>query len=195
MSKEKEVKMKTKHKIYATLLGLVLVFGGGALFLNGLYDSAGKKEVQIIAIDEEMQNVFAMTGNDLKTSGITLKHYSETFIKTIKANADRYKNDQGAMMKWVQESKSQMSPDLHRDFMKKITSIYIKKQDVQTAKISIVQEYRKYIHFTIAGKITKLVFTYPTKKALEIMDRLITNKKTKETWKTGNDEVDEDMLN
>ena len=169
------------------LIVFVVIFGGGALYINSAYDTAGQKENAVIAQDESMQNTWGQTEQVLKMSGVTVKNYGETFIKSLKANAERYANDKGAMMKWVQEAKSQMSPELHSRFMTTIEKVYAKKESKQLSKISVVQDYRDFINFSIKGKIAKAFFNYPSAKATKIMDRIISTKETKETWKTGED--------
>jgi len=173
-------------------LGIFMVFMvvvvGGALYVNSAYDTAGTKENAVIAQDESMQSTWGMTEQTLKMSGVTVKNYGATFIKTLEANAKRYENDKGAMMKFVNEAKSQMSPELHSRFMTTIEKVYAKKESKQLSKISVVQDYRDFINFSMKGKIAKAFFDYPSAKATKIMDRIISTKATKSTWVSGEDQ-------
>jgi len=164
--------------------------GLGVVFLLGFYVlgakfSAETYEASITAQDETMQNTWGMSEQELSMGGFTVQNYGETFIKTLQANAERYKNDQGAMMKWVQESSSQMSPELHLKFMDSITKVYAKREAKQNSKISVAQEYRTWLNASIKGSIAKYVLSYPSDKALKIMDRIISTSNTKKTWETG----------
>ncbi len=180
-------------------LGIFMVFMvvvvGGALYVNSAYDTAGTKENAVIAQDESMQNTWAMQQQTLKMGGVTVKNYGETFIKSLEANAKRYENDKNTMMKFVQESAGVMSPALHTKLMTTIEKVYAKKESKQLSKISVVQDYRDFINFSMKGKIAKAFFDYPSAKATKIMDRIISTKETKETWKTSEDTTPTDFLN
>ena len=179
-------------------LGIFMVFmvliGGGALYVNSAYDTAGTKENAVIAQDESMQSTWGMTEQTLKMSGVTVKNYGATFIKSLEANAKRYENDKNTMMKFVQESAGVMSPELHKRLMTTIEKVYAKKEAKQLSKISVVQDYRNFINFSMKGKIAKLFFNYPSAKATKIMDRIISTKATKKTWETGNDTAPTNIL-
>ena len=142
-----------------------------------------------MAKDESMQNTWAMVENELSMSGFTVKNFNKTFIKSIEANAKRYENDRAGMMKWVQESANQMSPDIHKKFMNAIGRAYTAKENAQLNKISVAQEYRTFLNASVKGFIAKSFLKYPTEKAKKIMDRIISTIKTKKTWKTGIDET------
>ena len=188
--------MSSGAKVGLGIFMIFMVIGiGGALYVNSAYDTAGTKENAVIAQDESMQNTWGQTEQMLKMSGVTVKNYGETFIKSLKANAERYKNDKGAMMKWVQEAQSQLSPALHQKLMTTIEKVYAKKEARQLSKISVVQDYRDFINFSMKGKIAKAFFDYPSAKATKIMDRIVSTKATKQTWETGTEEAPTDLLN
>lgn len=163
-------------------IGLAFILG---FYVIGAKFSAETYEQSVFAQDESMQNTWGMSEQELSMGGFTVKNYGETFIKTLQANAERYKNDQGAMMKWVQESRSQMSPELHLKFMDSITKVYAKREAKQNSKISVVQEYRTWLNASIKGSIATYVMNYPTPKAVKIMDRIIATQNTRTTWETG----------
>lgn len=170
-------------------LGTIVFIGIIITYLISAKFTAERYEQTVYAQDEQMQNVWGMMQNNLEMQGFTVDKYGKDFINSIKANAIRYENDRGSMMKWVQESSSQMSPDIHKKFMVAIEKAYAKKEAAQKTKIAMVQEYRTYLNASLKGTISKIVFSYPTAKAQEIMDRIIKTKKVTQTWETGNDEV------
>ena len=104
---------KTTKVVLGVVIAFVILVGGTIGYIFSAKFTGERYEQSVFAQDESMQNTWAMTQNTLKMSGVTVKNYGETFIKSLEANAKRYENDKGGMMKWVQEAKSQMSPDLH----------------------------------------------------------------------------------
>jgi len=152
--------------------------------------TAAKYEVSIFAQDESMQSTWGMSGNTLKMSGMTVNKYPADFIKGVNAQAERYKGDKASMMLWVKESQNQLSPELYKNFLTTIEKVYARREAKQLSKISVVQEYRAFRDASVKGLIATSFFNYPTEKCLKIEDRIISNKKTKTTWETGNDEVE-----
>lgn len=169
----------------SVMFGLFVVFGGTIGYVVSAKFQAAKWENAIIAQDESMQSTWGMMEQSLKMQGFTVKNYSEEFIKSIEANAKRYENDKNAMMKWVQESQSQLSPETHKKFMDTVEKVYVKKEAKQLSKISVVQEYRNFTSSSVKGFVANIVWGYPSDKVTVIMDRIITTKGTKETWETG----------
>lgn len=178
---------KTTKVVLGLVLSFVVLVGGSIAYVISAKFTAEKYEQSIFAQDESMQNVWAMMEGTLQMQGFTVENYGETFIKSLQANAQRYENDKNAMMKWVQEARSQMSPDIHSKFMDTIEKAYAKKEMQQKSKISVVQEYRTFLNASIKGTIAKAFFSYETEKAKKIMNRIISSKKTKKTWETGED--------
>jgi len=180
--------MKTSTKvIIGIVLSLFLLIGGTVGYIFSAKFTGEIYEQSIFAQDESMQNTWGMMENTLKMQGFTVKNYGETFIKSIKANAIRYENDKGGMMKWVQEASSQMSPETHTKFMNTIEKVYAKKEARQLSKISVVQEYRTWRKASFKGMIGSSLFNFPSEKAKKIEDRIISTKNTKKTWETGED--------
>ena len=170
-------------------LGFTLTVGGAAAYVISAKFTAERYEQSVFAQDESMQNTWGQMQNLLKMQGFTVKNYSKTFIKSIEANAKRYENDKGGMMKWVQESKSQMSDKAYLTLMQTIEKVYAKKEARQLSKISVVQEYRTWRTASMKGLIATSFFNFPSAKDKKIEDRIISTKQTKETWKTGEDEA------
>jgi len=171
------------------LLSLVLLIGGTIGYVVSAKFTGETYEQSIFAQDESMQNTWGQMEGMMKMAGFTVKNYGETFIKTLEANAKRYENDKGGMMKWVQEARSQMSENAHLKFMGIVEKVYAKKEARQLSKISVVQEYRTWRKASMKGTIGVMVFNFPSDKAKIIEDRIISTKATKKTWETGEEET------
>jgi len=180
---------KTTKIILGFALSFILLIGGIVGYVISAKFTAERYEQSVFAQDESMQNTWSQMSQSLEMAGFTVKNYSEEFIKSIKANAVRYANDKNSMMKWVQESKNQMSPEAHKKFMDTIEKVYAKKEARQASKISVVQSYRTFLNASIKGTIASSFFNYPTDKAEVIMKRIISNKSTKQAWDTGIEET------
>lgn len=172
---------KSLGKKIAWAVGIIAVI---IYLVTGVFQ-ARKFENGIFAQKESMQNTWAMMSERLKMEGFTVKNYPKSFIDAIEANAKRYANDKNAMMKWVTESKSQLSDKAYLKFMDTISKVYAAKESKQLNKISFTQLYRDWLGTTLHGNVTGAVFSFPTEKALKIMDTVIVNKETQETFETG----------
>ena len=182
---------KTAKIVIGLVLSLFLIIGGTVGYILSAKFTSENYEQAIYAQDEGMQNTWGQTENTLKMQGFTVKNYGKTFINSLRANAERYANDKNAMMKWVQEAKSQMSDKAYTKFMDTIEKVYAKKEARQLSKISVVQEYRTYLNASLKGIVAKTLFNYPTEKAKKIMDRIISTKQTKKTWISAEDTVED----
>jgi hypothetical protein len=171
------------------VLGLVLLVGGTVGYIMSAKFTGERYEQSVLAQDESMQNTWGQMEQLLKMQGFTVKNYGETFIKSLKANAERYANDKNAMMKWLQEARSQMSEKAHTKLMETMEKVYAKKEARQLSKISVVQEYRTWRSATLKGTIGVALFNFPSEKVKKIEDRIISTKQTKQTWETGEEEV------
>jgi len=180
-------------------LGIFMIFvitvGGIIGYAFSAKYTAERKDNAVVAQDESMQNTFAMSGNMLKLSGITVKNFAAHDIKKIEIAMKRYEGKPNLMMIWAKEQGNNFTPELHSKLMVTIEKVAAKKEKVQLSKISVVQDYRDFIHGSFKGTVAQMMGNYPSAKAQIIMDRIISNKATKETWKTGNDEISEDFLN
>jgi len=177
----------TTKIVIGVVLSFMLLIGGTIGYVVSAKFTGETFEQSIFAQDESMQNTWGMMEQTLKMQGFAVKNYGETFIKTLEANAKRYENDKGGMMKWVQEAKSQMSDKAHTTFMATVEKVYAKKEARQLSKISVVQEYRTWRAASMKGTIGVMLFNFPSEKAKKIEDRIISTKGTKKTWETGED--------
>jgi len=175
--------------VIGAVLSLLLLVGGTVGYVMSAKFTGERFEQSVLAQDEAMQNVWAAVDKELKMSGFTVKQGSKFSIDKIKAQAERYKNDQGAMMKWVQEAQPGADEKLYSKFMDIISKAYAREESQQKSKISVVQEYRTWRKASLKGTIGVALFNFPSKEVKEIEDRIITTKKTKKTWETGEDEV------
>lgn len=184
------MKKQTQVKLGIAAAIIVSIISTGAYIVSAKF-TGSTYENGILAQDESMQNTWAMTQQQMKMGGITVKNYGATFIKSLEANAKRYENDKGGMMKWVQEASGVMSPDLHKSFMNTIEKVYAKKEARQLSKISYVQEYRTWRTASVKGFIAVSFFDFPSKEVKKIEDRIISTKEVKQTWETGEDTVED----
>ena len=166
-------------------LSFLLVIGGIIGFVVSAKFTGERYEASILAQSESMENTWGQVQGELQMAGFTVKNYGDTFIKTLEANAKRYENDKGGMMKWVQEASSQMSPDTHKNFMTIISKSYAKKEARQLSKISKVQEYRTWRKSSLKGVVGVAIFSFPSEKVKKIEDMIISTKDTKKTFETG----------
>lgn len=178
--------LKSKAKLIFWGIGAIFVIG----FLLSARFTPERFEVDLTARNQDMQNVWSMVEQGIKTGGYALGgSFTDTYLESIKAAALRYENDKSGMMKWVKESANQMSPDVHKKFMDTVEKAYARKERAQKNKISVAQAYDKYLRTSIKGAVSKYVYNYPSPEAKEIMDRIIMTKSTKQTWETGTEEA------
>jgi len=179
---------KQKRTIIIASVVLVALFAIG--FLISAKFTAERYEQSITARDQSMQNVWSMTKQAMDMGGFTTKDFSKTFLEGIKLQAERYKDDTGAMMKWVKEASADLNPEVYLSFMKSLDKIFTKKEMSQNNKISVTQEYKTWLNASIKGALATYAFDYPKSKTIKIMDRVIITKETKSTWDTGFETVE-----
>jgi len=176
---------KTTKVILGVVLSFMVLIGGTIGYVVSAKFTAEKYEQAIYAQDESMQNTWGMMEQQLKLSGVTVKNYGETFIKSLEAANKKYSDKPRLMMMWIKENSNTLTPELHKKLLTTIEKVYSKKEARQLSKISVVQEYRTWRKTSIKGTLATTIFNYPTDKAKIIEDRIITTKQTKQTWKTG----------
>jgi len=163
----------------AVVIGLVVGYFVSAKFTAETWDA------DTLARYEQMENVHGAMTNALKMQGFTVKNYGKTFIDTIDAGVKRYADKPQLMMQWVQEQKGVFPPDVHLKFMGSVERFYVKWEISQKNKISMVQEYRKFLNASVKGYIAKSFFDFPSKKMEGIMNQVISSAESKEAFKTG----------
>ena len=180
----------TVKVVIGTILILILIIGGSIGYIFSAKFTSHNFETSVIASSRSMESTWGMMEQQLKMQGFTVKNYGETFIKTLEANAKRYENDKNAMMKWVQEAKSQMSPEMYVKFSSSIEKAYAKKEAKQLNKIAISEQYEKFLGNSFKGMIATSVWNYPTAKVKKIMETIVSTKGAKKAIKTG---IEEDV--
>ena len=171
----------TLSVIGAIVLVILICVGS----IVGVNNNCVSMENGIFASFEQMQNVNGALVNKVKSSGFTVQNYSKTFIKGIEANIKRYANDKNLLMKWVQESQAQSpNPEIWTKLQDTIEAGYTEFEASQRDKIDRVRIYRTYTK-VFPNVIFANMFGFPTKKATDIMDKIISTKDTKKTFTTG----------
>lgn len=179
--------MQSSTKILLGVIAslFILVIGVVSFFISAKF-TAGRYENQISAVYENMQNVYANSiVQVLKTKSDIVKEYKGDFTDVVKANMERYKNDQNLLFKAISEQAGlKLSDDLYKDMSKSVDIGYTKFESEQKQKIDIVRGYKDFSDNTIKGNVAKF-FGYPSEKALAIMNKLITNESTSATFSSG----------
>lgn len=171
--------------VIGIVLSFMLLIGGTAGYVVSAKFAGETFEVGILAQDESMQNTWAAVGKELKMAGFTVKSGDKFSIDKIKAQAERYKNDSGTMMKWIQEAQPGATEQTRVKFMNIITKGYAREEAKQLSKISYVQEYRTWRKASMKGSIAVAIFSFPSPEVKKIEDRIITTKEVKKTWISG----------
>lgn len=167
-----------------SLLGLVLLVGGITMYIISSVWTAKDFEIGVKTEFKAMKSAWAMTEQGFRTQGFTVEKYGEDFIKSLSANAERYANDKGGMMKWVQEAKSQLSDKAYLKLMDYVEKMYAKRESKQLSKDSVAQSYEKFLGTTSKGWIAGK-YDYPTPEVKVIMDKVIQTETTAKVMDTG----------
>jgi len=176
-------------------LGFLVLFG--SIFGYGISAKfeAAKYENGIEAIYTDMQNVYANSiVQTLKSKADVVGQYKGDLLEVVKANMERYKNDQNLVFKAIKEQAGlNIDASMYKDLQKSIDIGYTKFENSQRDKIDRVRVYKNFLDGSVKGSIAKLL-GYPSDKAKEIMEKLISNKDAKKTFATGEME-DLDLFN
>lgn len=144
-----------------------------------------KFENQVEAVNQNLKNVHSAVDKILTSSGITVKNFGETKINAIRESIKRYADKPELMMQWVQENPQQIDSKLWENFQKQIEVQYTKFEMEQKSKISISQAYKDYLETTLRGQVAQIVWSFPRKETLVIMDQVIQTQTTQDTFNTG----------
>ena len=178
---------KSTKIILGLFLGFILTIGLTISWLISIKFESGNFENQIVASNQNLQNVHSSVNKILTSSGITVKNFGETKIKAIQASIAKYADKPQLMMMWIKENDQQIDSKLWENFQKQIEVQYTKFEMAQTNKISKVQEYRNFLDNTVRGNVAQLVWSYPRAETLAIMNQVIITEDSKETFETGID--------
>lgn len=183
MTKEEKKKW---GKIAVAVVSVLFV----VMFTISAKFTAERYESDIRTFDQRMQSVWSIVSQKIKMAGFTSKHFSDTYLAGIEANAKRYENDKDAMMKWVKESANQLSPEVYERVLDIFEKAYTRKEQVQLDKFELCNNYNKFLKASLRGYPARWM-GYPDPKVLEIMKRTIKTQKTAKIFATGIDEEPE----
>ena len=164
---------------FILLIGITVAWGVSIKFQSQKYEN------QLDATYKNMQNVHSSVDKILSSSGITVKNFGETKIKAIQESIKRYADKPELMMQWVQENPQQIDSKLWENFQKQIEIQYTRFEMEQKSKISISQAYKDFLETTIRGQVAQIIWSYPTKDIVKIMEQVIQTDVTKESFETG----------
>lgn len=177
------------------VLSVLVVIGLTVGYVISAKFEASKYENGIEAIYTDMQNVYANSiVQTLKAKAEVVGQYKGDLLEVVKANMERYKNDQNLMFKAINEQAGlNIDSSMYKDLQKSIEIGYTKFENSQRDKIDRVRVYKNFLDGSVKGSIAKIL-GYPSDKAKEIMEKLISNKDAKKTFSTGEME-DLDLFN
>lgn len=175
--------------ILGLMIGFIITIGLTIAWVVSIKFAAGTFENQIVASNQNLQNIHSSVNKILTSSGITVKNFGETKIKAIKESIARYADKPQLMMQFVQENPQQIDSKLWENFQKQIEVQYTKFEMEQKSKISKTQEYKNFLDNTIRGNVAQLVWSYPRAETLAIMNQVIMTGDSKETFETGIDKA------
>lgn len=158
----------------------------GAYFFTARY-TANSFEQGIIFQGKNMQNIHSQAQKIVKTSGLTVKNFSETKIKAINAKVAQYADKPQMMMMWIKENPQQIESKIWEKFSDQMEKQYTYVANEQKMIFSKSQAYKEWL-FTLHGTASG-AFNYPSKEVVALMDRVIQTQETKETFETGIDKA------
>lgn len=173
--------------IIGLMVGFILTIGLTIGWLISIKFQAGTFENEIVATNQNLQNIHSSVNKILTSSGITVKNFGETKIKAIKESIARYADKPQLMMQMINENPQQIDSKLWENFQKQIEVQYTKFEMEQKLKISKSQEYKNFLDNTVRGNVANVVWSYPRAETLAIMNQVIMTEDSKETFETGID--------
>jgi hypothetical protein len=174
-----------------TLAILLAILGFFAMFIWSGYSTAKQHESSLVAVVDEMKNVYANSIIQvLKTKGKVTTGYKKDLVDVIDANMARYKDDKNLMFKSVAESAGlTLDASLYKDLSKAVETGYGEFSAKQSDQIDRVRVYKNFLDTTISGKVTAVLFNFPSPEAKKAMGMLILNKDTEATFESKQMEV------
>jgi len=172
-------------KYILAVVGLsILVVGVMALTFRM---EAGKQENGIEASYKDVKNIYANeVVQVLKGKGNVLKAYKGDVLEMVKANMERYSNDQNLLFKSIAESAGlTVSDKLYTDMSHAYTVAYSKVSASQTDIIDRTRAYKDLTQNSIRGMLFADMMGYPSANADKLMNFLLTNKETVKAFETG----------
>lgn len=150
------------------------------------YNSMINQEASIKAEWQNMESVLGnLITNKIKVMAAGTKDYSKTYIAGIAAQAERYKNDSGLMMKMITEAQSSApAPEVWTNVQNAVSDAYDQFALDQKQKIDKVAAYDAYTKrfptTLIAG-----MFGFPSPEIKKIMGMVVSTKQAKAAMESG----------
>jgi len=170
-------------KAFVIFVLVVLVCVGGYFAFKIKYENAEVSlRNQIDAQQDKNTLVFDNTWKIISQKAQVSDEYKDSFKENYVAiMEERYDNDRGgALMSWVQESNPEFSTELYASLQNSIEAERTNFTREQTRLVDLIRE-----HNDLRMKWPSKVFVGDRE---EIIAKLVTSKKTKKVFETGNEE-------
>lgn len=168
--------------LYVAILAGAIVAWGVATKI-----SLGKQETSIEASYLEMQNAYAMQiVQVLKGKWQVVDTHKQNLLDVVKANMERYSNDQGLLFKSISEQANlTLTSELYEDLSKSYKTAYTIVQEKQSDKIDKARVYKNAIENSISGWVWAGYFGYPKPETKKMIDFMLSNLETAKVFQTG----------
>jgi len=165
------------------IIGIIAVVVLGMSY--SYYNTFNGKEIEINAVDKDMQNVHASIYKQMKAQGMSVEKYGQMVIDALKVSMNgRYgKDGSQAAMQWIKEQNPSIDPKMFKKLQQIIEAGYNKFEAVQRKKIDMTAKYEK-VATNLPGVIFAKVMGFPRKPFSEL-GRIITSKETKQDFASG----------
>ena len=177
--------------VTATILGIVVVLGLGALGFAGMYkssyDTANSYEANISRLNKASESQLSTYTLKIQEQVQIPAMYAEDLQKTIKAYFEgRGKQDETFIRSFVNQAVPNLSPKMYQNLMVTIDAGRDAFNNVQKQKIDTCSDYEEY-----RGKFfTSIVL--PAKfpgKNIEKLCQVVSDARTQKAFETGQQEV------
>lgn len=172
-----------KWAIIGGIIAVVILLLGGmsCSYRNDFVRS----ENAIIFQDKEMQNVFTIMVNNMKSQGLNQTAYKDAVIQAIdKAIQGRYgANGAQQAILFLKEDNPKIDPATYTKMANVIEAGYARFEAAQRKKIDLVRIYKNKAEM-FPGALFASILGFP-RKPWEELERIITSGTTKKTWETG----------
>jgi len=165
------------------IIGILVVVLLGMSFFY--YNTFNSKEIEINAVDKDMQNVHASIYKQMKAQGMSVEKYGDMVIEALKVSmTGRYgANGSQAAMQWIKEQNPNIDSKMFQKLQQIIEAGYNKFEAIQRKKIDMTATYEK-VATNIPGVIFAKAMGFP-RKPFEELGRIITSKETKHDFASG----------
>ncbi len=168
-----------------TVIVLLLLAGVFAWGIS-IYNSMINQEASIKAEWQNMESTLGnIISNKIKVMAAGTKDYSKTYIAGIAAQAERYKNDSGLMMKMITEAQSSApAPEVWTNVQNAVSDAYDQFALDQKQKIDKVAAYTAYTQ-RFPAVIVASIAGFPSPEITKIMGMVVSTKAAKAAMESG----------